>query len=157
MKSRRHGPSIETPLELGDFLCFAIYSANLAFNRVYQPLLRDLSLTYPQFLAMVLLWARDGQMVGELGEKLSLQSNTLTPMLKRLETLGYIKRSRNSGDERQVRINLTEAGRKLKPQAWKVLGRVALATGLQNKQIQYEQLLKDVGALREALESHTSR
>jgi MarR family transcriptional regulator, organic hydroperoxide resistance regulator len=155
MKSRRHEPSIETPLELGDFLCFAIYSANHSFNRVYQPLLRDLRLTYPQFIAMILLWARDGQTVGELGEKLTLQSNTLTPMLKRLETLGYIKRSRNSVDERQVRVNLTETGRKLQPKASEIVQRVAHATGLQSKQI--KQLLKDVVALREALESHTSR
>src|SRR5215469_205930 len=124
MKSRRHEPPIEPPLELGDFLCFAIYSANHAFNRVYQPLLRDLALTYPQFIAMVLLWARDGQTVGELGQRLFLQSNTLTPMFKRLETLGYIKRSRDSADERQVRINLTEAGRKLQLQASDIVRQV---------------------------------
>src|SRR5215467_6167202 len=117
MKDRRHEPSTSTPLELGDFLCFAIYSTGHAFNRVYQPLLRDLGLTYPQFIAMILLWDQDGQTVGELGQRLSLQSNTLTPMLKRLEALGYIKRSRDAADERQVRINLTDAGRKLRPRA----------------------------------------
>ena len=83
MKSRRNAPSTGIPLELGDFLCFAIYSAGHMFNRVYQPLLRELNLTYPQFIALVLLWGGDGQTVGELGEKLFLQSNTLTPMLKR--------------------------------------------------------------------------
>jgi MarR family transcriptional regulator, organic hydroperoxide resistance regulator len=155
MKSRRHELAIEAPLELGDFLCFAVYSASHAFNRVYQPLLRDLNLTYPQFIAMVLLWAQDDQTVGELGEKLFLQSNTLTPMLKRLETLGYIKRCRDSADERQVRIRLTEAGRKLELQASDIVRRVRHATGLQNKQV--EQLLKDVGTLREALESHIPR
>jgi len=132
MTDRRHEPSTKAPLELGDFLCFAIYSASHAFNRVYQPLLRDLGLTYPQFIAMVLLWGKDGQTVGELGQKLYLQSNTLTPMLKRLETLGYIKRSRDSADERQVRINLTEAGRKLRLQASDIVRRVRDATGLQN-------------------------
>jgi MarR family transcriptional regulator, organic hydroperoxide resistance regulator len=155
MKSRRQEPSVKAPLQLGDFLCFAIYSANHAFNRVYQPLLRDLGLTYPQFIAMVLLWVQDGQTVGELGQKLFLQSNTLTPMLKRLETLRYIKRSRDSADERQVRINLTEAGRKLHLRASEIVERVRHATGLHNKQI--EQLIKEVGVLREALESHTSR
>jgi MarR family transcriptional regulator, organic hydroperoxide resistance regulator len=155
MKNRRHDPSTNAPLELQDFLCFAIYSANHAFNRVYQPLLRELGLTYPQFIAMVLLWAQDSQTVGEIGEKLFLQSNTLTPMLKRLETLGYIKRSRDSADERQVRIKLTDAGRKLHLQASDIVRRVRHATGLHSKQ--FEQLIEDIGALREALESHTSR
>jgi len=146
---------IRPPLNLEDFLCFAIYSANHAFNRVYLPLLRDLDLTYPQFIAMVLLWGQDGQTVGELGQKLSLQSNTLTPMLKRLETLGYVKRTRDPADERQVRVNLTKTGRQLHLQASKIVRSVRNATGLQDKQM--EQLLEEVGALREALESHTSR
>src|SRR5215475_13185558 len=102
MKTRRHDSSTATPLELREFLCFAVYSANHAFNRVYQPLLGDLDLTYPQFIALVLLWEQDGQTVGELGQKLFLQSNTLTPMLKRLETLGYVKRSRDASARRPV-------------------------------------------------------
>ena len=155
MRNRRHEPVIRPPLNLEDFLCFAIYSANHAFNRVYLPLLRDLDLTYPQFIAMVLLWGQDGQTVGELGQKLSLQSNTLTPMLKRLETLGYVKRTRDPADERQVRVNLTKTGRQLHLQASKIVRSVRNATGLQDKQM--EQLLEEVGALREALESHTSR
>jgi DNA-binding MarR family transcriptional regulator len=136
-------------------LCFAIYSAGHAFNRVYQPLLRDLGLTYPQFIAMVLLWGRDGQTVGELGQKLFLQSNTLTPMLKRLETLGYIKRNRDSADERQVRIKLTEAGRKLHLKASDVVRCVRDATGLQDKQV--KTLTAEVDALRKALEARNSR
>jgi len=155
MRNRRHQPATEPPLNLDDFLCFAIYSANHAFNRVYQPLLRQLDLTYPQFIAMILLWGQDGQTVGELGQQLSLQSNTLTPMLKRLETLGYISRSRDSADERQVRINLTDAGRKLRLQASGIVRSVRDATGLQDKQM--DQLLDEVGALRSALESHTPR
>ena len=155
MKNRRHEPVIKPPMNLEDFLCFAIYSANHAFNRVYQPLLRDLDLTYPQFIAMVLLWAQDSQTVGELGQKLFLQSNTLTPMLKRLETLGYVKRTRDSTDERQVRISLTEAGRKLHLQASSIVRSVRNATGLQVKQL--DQLLEEVGALRAALERYTSR
>src|ERR1700751_3159022 len=94
-------------LKLDEFLCFEVYSANHAFNRVYQPLLDKLRLTYPQYLVMVLLWERDGQTVGELGARLSLESNTLTPLLKRLEALGHVKRSRDPADERQVRVQLT--------------------------------------------------
>ena len=113
------------------------------------------NLTYPQFIALVLLWGGDGQTVGELGEKLFLQSNTLTPMLKRLETLGYIKRSRDSADERQVRINLTEAGRRLHLQASDIVRSVRNATGLQDRQV--KALTKEVNDLREALESQNSR
>lgn len=155
MRNRRHEPSTSVPLELGEFLCFAIYSASHAFNRVYQQLLREHGLTYPQFIAMVLLWEQDGQTVGELGQKLFLQSNTLTPMLKRLETIGYISRSRDSADERQVLINLTEAGRKLHLLASDIVRSVRNATGLQDKQV--NQLTETVNALRQALESQNSR
>jgi DNA-binding MarR family transcriptional regulator len=155
LKNCQHEPATKKPLELGEFLCFAIYSANHAFNRVYQPLLKELELTYPQFIAMVLLWGQDGQTVGELGEQLFLQSNTVTPMLKRLEALGYIERSRDSADERQVRICLTEAGRKLRLQASDVLRSVRDATGLQDKQM--KDLVTDVNALRRRLEGHHDR
>lgn len=155
MKNPPHQPATKKPLELNEFLCFAIYSANHAFNRVYQPLLRDLGLTYPQFIAMVLLWQRDGQTVGELGEKLFLQSNTLTPMLKRLEGLGYIRRTRDAADERQVRIQLTEAGRKLRLQASDIVRSVRDATALHDKEM--KDLVADVDALRRKLESHQSR
>ncbi len=155
MKNCKNERSTSVPLELGEFLCFAIYSASHAFNRVYQPLLKDLGLTYPQFIAMVLLWRQDDQIVGELGQKLFLQSNTLTPMLKRLETLGFIKRSRDSADERQVRIKLTEAGRRLHLQASSIVRSVRKATGLQEKQV--KDLTRDVDDLRKALESRNSR
>lgn len=105
--------SESSSLRLDEFLCFAVYSANHAFNRIYQPLLRALHLTYPQFIAMIVLWAEDNLSVGELGSRLFLQSNTLTPMLKRLEALEYIERRRDGADERQVRIKLTAKGRKL--------------------------------------------
>lgn len=150
MKTRRRDPPTTIPLELRQFLCFAIYSANHAFNRVYQPLLGDLGLTYPQFVALVLLWEEDNQTIGQLGQKLFLQSNTLTPMLKRLETLGCITRRRDPEDERQVRIKVTDEGRKLQLRASDIVRRVRHATGLQNKQIQ--QLLEDISAVRKALE-----
>lgn len=154
-RKRRHEPAPGAPAELGEFLCFAVYSANHAFNRVYQPLLREPGLTYPQFIALMLLWQRDDQTVGDLGEKLFLQSNTLTPMLKRMESLGYIKRSRDSADERQVRVRLTEAGRKLQLRAMEIVRRVADATGLQGRQI--KQLTEEITALRTALESQNPR
>jgi DNA-binding MarR family transcriptional regulator len=155
LKNQPYEPATNAPLELGEFLCFAIYSAGHAFNRVYQPLLKELELTYPQFIAMVVLWGQDGQTVGELGESLFLQSNTLTPMLKRLEALGYIKRSRDSADERQVRIHLTETGRKLHLQASDVVRSVRDATGLQDRQM--KDLVRDVDALRRKLEGHLAR
>ena len=98
---------------LGDFLCFAIYSANLAFGRAYRKGLEDLGLTYPQWIAIVALWEQDGQTVSELGEKMFLESNTLTPILKKLEQIGYVSRTRDPADERQVRVSLTAAGRRL--------------------------------------------
>jgi len=95
---------------LSSFLCFAIYSANLAFGRAYKPLLDELGLTYTQYIALVALGEKDGQTVGELGEKLFLESNTLTPILKKLEATGYLLRGRDPADERQVRLSLTRAG-----------------------------------------------
>ena len=155
MKNRQHEPATKKPLELGEFLCFAVYSASHAFNRVYQPLLKEFGLTYPQFIAMVILWGQDGPTVGELGDKLFLQSNTLTPMLQRLEALGYIKRSRDAADQRQVRIRLTEKGRKLHVQASGIVRAVREATGLEDQQMR--ELVADVDALRSKLESHGSR
>jgi DNA-binding MarR family transcriptional regulator len=142
------------PLELGEFLCFAVYSASHAFNRVYQPLLKELKLTYPQFIALILLWEADGQTVGALGRKLSLQSNTLTPMLKRLEGLGYVKRVRSLGDERQVRIHLTETGRRLHGQASDIVRSVRVATELEDGRM--EDLTKGVNDVRRSLEKHST-
>ncbi len=96
-----------------DLLCFAVYSAGLAFNQFYRPLLSELGLTYPQYLVMLTLGAKDDQTVKDIGQKLHLESNTLTPLLKRLEAMGHLERTRDTGDERQVRIRLTEQGRSL--------------------------------------------
>jgi len=100
-------------MAVDDMLCFAAYSANLAFNRFYKPLLDRMGLTYPQFLAMALLWREDEQTVGRLGEQLFLESNTLTPLIKRLEASGLVTRARDKADERVVRVSLTDAGRAL--------------------------------------------
>ena len=99
---------------LADFLCFAIYSANLAYGRAYKPILEELGLTYTQYIAIVALWEQDNQTVSGLGEQLFLESNTLTPILKKLETMGYLRRQRDPADERQVIISLTDAGRRLR-------------------------------------------
>ncbi len=107
-------------LQLDNQLCFALYSASLAMTKVYKPLLEELGLTYPQYLAMLVLWERDGLMVSELGEKLTLDSGTLTPLLKRLEASGYVSRIRAVEDERRVYITLTSSGRKLKTRAAKI-------------------------------------
>jgi DNA-binding MarR family transcriptional regulator len=109
-------------LKLDNQLCFAVYSASLAMTRLYKPVLDKLQLTYPQYLVMLALWEHDGPMVSELGERLSLDSGTLTPLLKRLEASGYVARLRDAADERRVRITLTAAGRKLKARAANVPG-----------------------------------
>ncbi len=106
-------PAPERP-KLGEFLCFAIYSANLAFGRAYRPILDKLGLTYTQYIVLVALWERDDQTVGEIGEKMFLESNTLTPILKKLEQTGFIERRRDPADERQVRIRLTPRGSELR-------------------------------------------
>lgn len=99
--------------KLSNFLCFAVYSANLAFGRAYKPLLDKVGLTYTQYIAMVALSDEDELTVSALGDKLFLESNTLTPILKKLEQTGYISRHRDPADERQVRVSLTSVGKKL--------------------------------------------
>lgn len=115
---------------LDEFLCFAVYTANLSFNRVYEPLLQALNLTYLQYLVLVALWAEDNQIVGGLGEKLFLKSNTLTPLLKRLEAAGHIERRRDLEDERQVRIRLTPQGRALQERARQIPSGILKASGM---------------------------
>jgi MarR family transcriptional regulator, organic hydroperoxide resistance regulator len=113
----RKPPAADQLLRLDNQICFAVYSATHAFNRVYKPLLDRLGLTYPQYLVMLVLWERDGVPVKEIGERLFLDSGTLTPLLKRLELAGLIKRIRSTEDERQVLIGLTPQGQALKDKA----------------------------------------
>ena len=107
----------DEPLRLDNQICFAIYSTAHAFNRVYKPLLDRLGLTYPQYLVMLVLWERDDVPVKDIGERLFLDSGTLTPLLKRLEAAHLIKRTRSSVDERQVMIALTPQGQALRERA----------------------------------------
>jgi MarR family transcriptional regulator, organic hydroperoxide resistance regulator len=116
-------------LALDRQLCFAIYSTSLAMTKLYKPLLEPLGLTYPQYLVMLALWQQDGQTVSQLGERLALDSGTLTPLLKRLEASGLLQRLRDASDERRVLLRLTPAGRSLKSRAQQVPRAVALATG----------------------------
>ena len=109
-------------LQLDRQLCFALYSASHAMSKAYKPHLDALGLTYPQYVAMLVLWERDGLTVSEIGERLYLDSGTLTPLLKRLEAAGYISRLRDVADERRVLIQLTAAGRKLKARAAPIPG-----------------------------------
>ena len=113
----RRPSAADAPLRLDNQICFAVYSAAHAFNRVYKPLLDRLGLTYPQYLVMLVLWERDDVPVKDIGEKLFLDSGTLTPLLKRLEAAHLVKRTRSREDERQVLIALTAQGHALKEKA----------------------------------------
>ena len=115
-------------LKLDNQLCFALYSTSHAMTRFYKPLLNELGVTYPQYLALLVLWEQDGLTVSELGERLFLDSGTLTPLLKRLESLGLVSRLRAVEDQRRVHITLTPAGRTLKAQAARIPGCIVNAT-----------------------------
>jgi DNA-binding MarR family transcriptional regulator len=118
----------DQPLRLDNQICFAVYSAAHAFNRVYKPLLERLGLTYPQYLVMLVLWERDGVPLKDVGERLFLDSGTLTPLLKRLEAAQFVKRTRSTADERQVLIALTPQGLALKEKARAVPQSILAAT-----------------------------
>lgn len=139
----------EQALLLDNQLCFALYSASLAMTKLYKPLLEALGLTYPQYLVLLVLWERDGLMVSQLGERLSLDSGTLTPLLKRMESAGLIARLRAVEDERRVHITLTAAGRRLKTRAAKIPGCVLRASQCSVSEL--VSLTRQVRALRERL------
>lgn len=108
---------MSNPAALDDQLCYAIYSAGMAIQRVYKPLLDQLGLTYPQYLVLNVLWREDHQTVGAIANSLALESSTLTPLLKRLEASGLVQRTRNPENERQVVIALTDRGRSVRSEA----------------------------------------
>lgn len=138
-------------LDLDRQLCFALYSASLAMTKAYKPLLAELGLTYPQYLVMLALWQHGTQRVGELGERLGLDSGTLTPLAKRLQTLGLIERERSAVDERQVEISLTAAGKQLRVRAEPIPMCVLQLTGCQLPQL--ESLTRELKDLRHKLAS----
>jgi DNA-binding MarR family transcriptional regulator len=143
-----HSPS-DPALLLDHQLCFALYSASLAMTKLYKPLLDELGLTYPQYLALLVLWERDGITVSEIGERLFLDSGTLTPLLKRLEAADLVSRLRDTADERRVLIRLTTAGRALKKQARRIPGCVLEASHCTVDEAMA--LTRQVKALREQL------
>jgi len=126
---RQKAPDRSQWLKLDHQLCFALYSASLAMTKLYKPLLEPLGLTYPQYLVMLVLWEGDGIAVSQLGERLALDSGTLTPLLKRLEAGGLVQRLRDAADERRVLLRLSPAGRALKARALVVPESVACAAG----------------------------
>ena len=134
---------------LEEQLCFVIYQAGHAFTRMYRSALAELGLTYPQYLVMLVLWDGDGMTVKALGERLSLDSGTLTPLLKRLEAAGLIRRERGREDERQVHLHLTQTGEALREKGACVPAAMGEAIGgIVNSD---GRLLGDLKALREAL------
>lgn len=138
------------PPQLSEFLCFAVYSANLAYGKAYKPILDRLGVTYTQYIAIVALWEEDHQTVSGLGQKLFLESNTLTPILKRLEAMGYVSRQRSTEDERQVVVSLTEAGRALREQGLEM--DLVAATGLSPDE--FAAMQRGMVKLRDNLRAH---
>ncbi len=127
---------------LDDQLCFALYAASRAVSGAYRQLLAEVGLTYPQYLAMLSLWENDGQSVAALGTALDLESSTLSPIIRRLETLGLVRRERSGVDERMVHVHVTDAGRQLEERAAPVREQVEASTGLSDA---------DFAALRQTL------
>ncbi len=138
-------------LDLESQFCFALYSATLALGKVYAPILAGLGLTYPQYLVMLVLWQEDGLTVRALGEQLHLNSGTLTPMLKRMEGAGLVRRSRDKRDERLVRTELTEAGRALRARAVNIPCAIAEAAGLTMDRL--VRVKEELEGIRQALEA----
>jgi DNA-binding MarR family transcriptional regulator len=137
-------------LLLDNQLCFALYSTSLLMTKVYKPLLQALGLTYPQYLAMMVLWEQDGITVGEISTRMLTDPGSLTPLLKRLEGEGFISRTRSKEDERVVQLYLTEQGRALQQKALTVPGCILSASGLELEQLKTLQgeLLKLRGNLQ---------
>jgi DNA-binding MarR family transcriptional regulator len=141
-------------LALDKQLCFALYAASLAMTKAYKPLLAPLGLTYPQYLVMLVLWEADGLTVSQLGERLTLDSGTLTPLLKRLEALALVQRQRDTSDERRVLLRLRPAGRALRAHAVAVPQAIACATACDLQQIGL--LADQLRTLRQQLQAVSS-
>lgn len=146
--------SSRDPLHLDDQLCFALYHASRALTRAYAPLLDPLGLTYPQYLVLLVLWERDGVTVKALGERLALDSGTLTPLLKRLAHQGLVSRKRGEDDERVVRIHLTAAGRALRAKARKIPLDLACSAGYE---LASERSMRELARLRDELTALAQR
>jgi MarR family transcriptional regulator, organic hydroperoxide resistance regulator len=142
-------PPVAQALQLDRQLCFALHSASLAMSKAYKPHLDALGLTYPQYLVLLVLWERDGLTVSEIGERLFLDSGTLTPLLKRLETARLLTRTRDSADERRVLVRLSDHGRELQARAEPIPGCMLAAT--QCSLAEATELTRQIKALRDRL------
>jgi DNA-binding MarR family transcriptional regulator len=143
------------PLELDQQICFALYSTSLAMTKTYKPMLDKLGLTYPQYLAMLVLWESDNLTVKEIAARLSLDSATLTPLLKRLEAQGYVVRMRGVEDERQVHVRLTAQGRSLRQSARAIPPEIFCAAGSDVDEL--VRLRSDLVRLRASLNGYLER
>ena len=149
--SKSDAPSSDAMLRLDNQLCFALYSTSLAMTRLYKPLLEALGITYPQYLVLLVLWEQDGLSVSELGNRLFLDSGTLTPLLKRMQAAGLVTRQRALDDERRVHIALTESSNLLKTQAAQIPG--CILNAAQCPVPELVALTRQMQALRERLRS----
>jgi DNA-binding MarR family transcriptional regulator len=149
LTKQAHPADPDEATKIDDFLCFAIYSANLAVNRLNKPVLDELGLTYLQYIVLVALYEQDDQTVSGLGDKLFLDSSTLTPLLKRLEVMGHITRQRNPQDEREVRVRLTLQGRSARERALAYRSGLVKAMGL--SAADYWRLREELANLRTTL------
>ncbi|MDY0743939.1 MarR family transcriptional regulator [Paucibacter sp. R3-3] len=140
---------------LADYMCFAVYSTNLAFGKAYKTMLDQLGLTYTQYLTLIALAEQDMLTVSSLGEKLFLASNTLTPILKKLEAMGHVERQRDTQDERVVLVRVTKSGRKLRDRAVEMNASVAAMTGLTPDD--FARVQKGIVALRDTLIESTGQ
>ena len=148
-QSAKNSSQSQDRLNLERQLCFALYSASRAMTGIYRPLLEPLDLTYPQYLVMMVLWQQDNLTLSELGEHLKLDSGTLTPLLKRLESTGLLRRERDANDERKVRVSLTPEGVSLRNQAQGVPGLAAATTG--HELAELDDLTRRVTKLRNSI------
>jgi len=140
---------MSAPFPLDQQLCFSLYSASMAISRAYKPMLDALGLTYPQYLVLHALWEQDGRTIGEIAERLGLESSTITPLVKRLESAEFVTRARNPDDERQVQVHLTKKGRAIREQCG-CLGEALLEkSGMTVEQL--GKLNRKVQALRNAV------
>lgn len=141
---------MSAPWPLDDQLCFALYAANMAVQRTYKPMLDQLGLTYPQYLALHVLWEEDGRTIGAIAQRLGLESSTVTPLIKRLEAGGFVTRERDAQDERQVRVTLTPAELDLRDRCGCLGEEIIARSGMAIDDLQA--LRDEVRALRDALE-----
>lgn len=139
----------DLPTKVEDLICFALYSANSAMNRSYKPHLKTLGLTYPQYIALIALWQGDGVTVGQLCEKLMVETSTLTPVLQRLEKLGHVERRRSDKDERKVFVHLTRSGKTLQAKSTAITGCIIESTDLSLPML--DELVASITTLRDSM------